>query len=336
MNLFSPMTIRNLTLKNRIVMSPMCMYSSDQADGHVKNWHIVHYTSRAVGQVGLIIVEATAVTPQGRISPYDLGIWHDEHVPGLRQLTELAHEQGAAIGIQLAHAGRKADVDGPIAAPSAIPFPRMKTPEALTVTQIEEIIAAFRAAAERAIAAGFDLLEIHAAHGYLINQFLSPLTNHRDDDYGGDRDRRYQLLHRIVSEIRAIWSGPLFVRISANEYHPDGNSLDDYVDYAARLKQQGIDLIDCSSGGVVPASIDIYPGYQVPYAARIRKEVSIPTGAVGMIAEPEHAESILGSGQADLIFLARELLRDPYWPRTAAKQLGVSLPAPKQYNRGWI
>jgi NADPH2 dehydrogenase len=335
MMLFSPLTIRNVTLKNRIVMSPMCMYSCTNADGFVTDWHTVHYTSRAVGQVGLIIVEATAVTPQGRISPHDLGIWQDEHVTGLRRLTELAHEHGARIGIQLAHAGRKADIDGPILAPSAIPFDRMKTPEAMTLQQIDDTVRAFREGAERAAAAGFDVIEIHAAHGYLINEFLSPLANQRSDEYGGDRDRRFRFLERIASEIRSVWTGPLFVRISANEYHPEGNQIDDYVYYAARLKELGVDLIDCSSGGVVPVSIDVYPGYQVPYAERIRREVSVLTGTVGLITEPVQAEEILRNGRADLIFLGRELLRDPYWPRTAAKQLGVSLPAPKQYARGW-
>lgn len=336
MNLFTPYTIRELTLKNRIVMSPMCMYSCTDQTGFVNNWHKLHYPSRAVGQVGLIIVEATAVTPQGRISPNDLGIWSDEHVTGLQELTSLVHEQGAHIGIQLAHAGRKAMLEGDIVAPSAIAFnDDSKIPTEMTIEQIYDTIDAFAQAARRAIQAGFDVLEIHAAHGYLINEFLSPLTNKRDDEFGGDPARRYRFLELIVEQIRSFWHGPLFVRISAEEYHPDGNHIDDYVTYTQKLKQQGIDLIDCSSGSVVPYPIHTYPGYQVPLAERIKRDADIATGAVGLITTAELADEIIQSGRADLVFLGRELLRDPYWPRHAAHSLGIKLAAPTPYVRGW-
>lgn len=334
--LFTPFTVKDMTLKNRIVMSPMCMYSCPNEDGKVTNWHKIHYPSRATGQVGLIIVEATAVTPQGRISPQDLGIWDDSHIAGLKELVDLVHEQGAKIGIQLAHAGRKAMVDGPIIAPSAIPFnDKYKTPEEMTEEQIAETIQAFVEGARRAREAGFDVIELHAAHGYLINEFLSPLTNQRTDQYGGDTDKRYRLLEEIIEQVKTVWQGPLFVRISADDYHPEGNQIDTYVYYSKKMKAQGVDLIDCSSGAVVPAAIDVYPGYQVPYAEKIRHEAEIPTGAVGLITHGLQAEEILGNERADLIFLGRVLLHDPYWPRTAAQELGVQLTPPKQYERGW-
>jgi len=335
-DLFSPLTIRNMTLKNRIVMSPMCMYSCDDQDGRVMAWHKIHYPARAVGGVGLIIVEATAVTAQGRISPYDLGIWSDRHLDGLKELVELVHSQDAKIGIQIAHAGRKAELDGPVIAPTALPFnERYKTPEEMTAAQVKDTIRAFIDAAERAKKAGFDCIEIHAAHGYLINQFLSPLSNRREDEYGGDKDRRYRFLKEVIEGVRAVWQGPLFVRISANDYAEGGLTPGDYVDYALRMKEQGVDLIDCSSGAVVPAPIKTYPGYQVPYAEKIRRESGILTGAVGLITTPEQAEEIIGNGRADLVLLARELLRDPYWPRGAAKALGVELEGPRQYRRAW-
>ncbi len=317
-------------------MSPMCMYSCEQEDGMVNNWHRVHYPSRAVGQVGLIILEATAVTAQGRISPNDLGIWSDEHISGLRELVQLVHEQGSSIGIQIAHAGRKAVIPGTIVAPSAIAFDEnSKVPEEMTREQIQTTIQAFIDGARRAKEAGFDLIEIHAAHGYLINEFLSPLANRREDEFGGDREGRYRFLGEVIDGVKTIWNGPLFVRISANEYHPEGNTMDDFVYFAERMKQQGVDLIDCSSGSIVRAHIDTFPGYQVPYAEEIRRRAEIATGAVGLITDAEQAENILQEGQADLIFLARELLRDPYWPRKAAKQLGVEITPPKQYLRAW-
>lgn len=324
-----------MELKNRIAMSPMCMYSCLARDGQVTDWHKIHYPTRAVGQVALIMVEATAVTEQGRISTEDLGIWSDGHIEGLRELVRLVHGQGAKIGIQLAHAGRKARLDGPIVAPSAIPFPGMKTPEAMSPAQIRQTVDAFAAAAERAKAAGFDCIEIHAAHGYLINQFLSPLANRREDEYGGTPDNRYRFLKEIIAAVRSVWPGPMFVRISAEEYDPDGNHIEDYVRFANWMKADGVDLIDCSSGSVVPAEIKLFPGYQVPYAERIRHAVGIPTGAVGLITDPSHAEEILQQGRADLIFLGRELLRDPYWPRRAARELGFEIAGPRQYQRGW-
>jgi NADPH2 dehydrogenase len=335
--LFTPIRIGKLELKNRIVMSPMCMYSCPREDGMVMNWHKTHYTSRAVGQVGLIIVEATAVNPQGRISSNDLGIWSDEHIAGLTELVSLVHEQGAKIGIQIAHAGRKSMVEGPIVAPSAVAFDdQHRIPVEMSNEQIEETILNFKQAAVRASKAGFDLIEIHAAHGYLLNEFLSPLSNHRTDEYGGDRDRRYYILERVISGIKEVWDGPLFTRISASEYHPEGNSLEDITYFTERMKQQGIDLIDCSSGGVVPAAIDAYPGYQVQFAEHIRKHVNIATGAVGIITDAQQANQIITNNQADLILLGRELLRDPYWVRRAAEQLRGTVKAPIQYERGWI
>lgn len=335
--LFSPYTIKNVTLKNRIVMAPMCMYSSHDEDGKLQDWHYTHYVSRAVGQVGLIMVEATAVTPQGRISPQDLGIWSDDHIPGLKKLVEMIKANGSKSSIQIAHAGRKATVTGDIVAPSAIAFNESyKTPKELTNNEIKETIAAFKAGARRAKEAGFDIIEIHGAHGYLINEFLSPLSNKREDEYGGSSENRYRFLEEVIEAIKEVWDGPLFVRVSANDYTEGGLIPADYVQYAKRMKDQGVDLIDVSSGAVVPAKIDAYPGYQVSFADKIRNEANIPTGAVGLITKAVQAEEILKNSRADLIFIARELLRDPYWPRTAAKELGVSIDSPKQYERGWL
>ncbi|MFF2448691.1 NADPH dehydrogenase NamA [Neobacillus sp. NPDC058068] len=335
--LFSPYTIKGVTLKNRIVMAPMCMYSSPNEDGHVQNWHHTHYTSRAVGQVGLIIVEATAVTPQGRISPQDLGIWNDEHVKGFQELVGLMKEHGAKTGIQLAHAGRKAVLEGDIIAPSAIAFnEKMKTPKEMTTADIAETVEAFKKGAERAARAGFDVIEIHGAHGYLINEFLSPLSNKRSDEYGGSAENRYRLLREVIDAVQTVWIGPLFVRVSAHDYHEEGLTAEDYITFAQWMKEQGVDLIDVSSGAVIPAHIHVYPGYQVKYSETIKNGAEISTGAVGLITSAIQAEEILQNERADLVFLARELLRDPYWPRTAAKELGVSIEAPKQYERGWI
>lgn len=335
--LFSPFTIKNMTTKNRIVMAPMCMYSCHNHDGMVENWHLVHYTSRAVGQVGLIIQEATAVTPQGRISEADLGIWNDDQLEGLQSLVESVQQHGAKIGIQLAHAGRKALVDGEIIAPSAIPFnEQMKTPQEMTLAQIKETIDAFKNGAIRAKKAGYDVIEIHAAHGYLINEFLSPLTNKRNDEYGGSIENRYRFLKEIIEAITSVWEGPLFVRVSANDYDEKGLNIDDYVTMCTWMKEQGVDLIDVSSGAVVPANIPSFPGYQVSYSEKIKHHVEVPTGAVGLITSGLHAEEILQNERADFIFIGRELLRDPYWPRTAANELGIKITAPKQYERGWV
>ncbi|GGH69153.1 NADPH dehydrogenase [Compostibacillus humi] len=334
--LFSSYQIKNVTLKNRIVMSPMCMYSVAKEDGCITPFHMTHYVSRAVGQAGLIMVEATAVLPEGRISVNDLGIWSDDHIAGLKQLNEQIHEYGAKSGIQLAHAGRKATVPERIYAPSALPFnEKYKKPTEMTRDDIEKTIHAFKNAAERAKQAGFDIIEIHAAHGYLINQFLSPLTNHRSDDYGGNREGRFLFLRRIVEEIKATWDGPLFVRLSANEYDKNGNRFEDILYFAAELKKLGIDLIDCSSGGVVPVSIQAYPGYQVKECEQIRAHINIATGAVGLITSGLQAEEILQNERADLIFVGRALLRNPYWAKTAAEELGCPIEAPKQYIRGW-
>lgn len=335
--LFSPFTIKDVTFKNRIVMAPMCMYSSHNEDGLVQNWHRTHYTSRAVGQVGLIILEATAVTPQGRISPQDLGIWSDNHIPGLKELTDLMKEHGAATGIQLAHAGRKATVEGEILAPSAIAFnEKMKKPKEMTKEEISETVDAFRQGADRAKKAGFEVIEIHAAHGYLINEFLSPLSNKRTDEYGGSAENRYRILHEVLEAVKTVWEGPLFVRVSANDYQEEGLTAKDYAEMGKWMKEQGVDLIDVSSGAVVPARIHTYPGYQVKYSETIKEGANIQTGAVGLITSGLQAEEILQNERADLIFIARELLRDPYWPRTAAKELGVSIEPPKQYERGWL
>lgn len=336
--LFEPYTIKNVTIPNRIVMSPMCMYSSHNEDGKVQNWHRTHYTSRAIGKVGLIILEATAVTAQGRISMQDLGIWDDEHIEGLAELVRLMKEHGSVTGIQLAHAGRKAEVNEDIVAPSPIPFSdKYKTPHELTAEEIQSIVTAFQDGAIRAKKAGFDIIEIHAAHGYLLNQFLSPLTNKRTDEYGGSLENRYFILRQVIDKVKEVWDGPLFVRVSANDYHEDGLKPEDYVTICSWLKEQGVDLIDVSSGAVVPGvHIHTYPGYQVKFAEQIRYGANIPVGTVGLITSPIHAEEILQNERADLIFIARELLRNPYWPYKAAKELGVEIDAPVQYKRGWL
>ncbi|RSK27748.1 NADPH dehydrogenase NamA [Bacillus sp. HMF5848] len=335
--LFSSYTIKNVELKNRIVMGPMCMYSSHNEDGMVEDWHMTHYVSRAVGGVGLVMIEATAVTAQGRISPQDLGIWNDTQIEGLHKLVQQLHNNGAKTAIQLAHAGRKANVDGTIIAPSAIGFSdAYKTPSAMTIEDIKETVEAFKVAAERSKQAGFDIIELHGAHGYLINQFLSPLSNNRDDQYGGSAENRYRFLREIIEAVNEVWDGPLFVRVSATDHHPDGLTVEDYVTFCTWMKEQGVDLIDVSSGALVPAKIDVYPGYQITLAEKIRNESQIATGAVGLITTGIQAEEIVHNNRADLVFVARELLRDPYWPRTAAKELGVKIAPPIQYERGWV
>lgn len=334
--LFTSYTIKNITLKNRIVMSPMCMYSCFNQDGKVTDWHLYHYISRAMGQAGLIFTEAAAVTPQGRISHEDLGIWSDNQLEGLKKLTRAVKENGSHVGVQLAHAGRKAKVDGPIIAPSPIPFnDDIKTPNEMSESNIHETIKAFKNAAERAIEAGFDVLEIHAAHGYLINEFLSPLTNHRTDSYGGSLKNRYRFLETILKEVRMIWNGPLFVRISANEYEENGNKIEDFIQLSSWMKRDGANLIDCSSGGITPKRPHAFPGFQVPNAETIRNKAGISTGAVGLITSGIQAEEILQNERADLVFIGRDLLRNPYWPLKAANELKHSLEGPKQYERGW-
>jgi 2,4-dienoyl-CoA reductase-like NADH-dependent reductase (Old Yellow Enzyme family) len=349
--LFEPLTLRNVSLRNRIVVSPMCEYSS--VDGFANDWHLVHLGSRAVGGAGLVFTEAAAVEADGRISPQDLGIYRDEHIPKLAQIAGFIHERGAIAGVQLAHAGRKASVarpwDGgaplapdeggwrPIMAPSALPFlENGPLPHALNVAEIRSLVASFARAAERALTAGFRVVEVHAAHGYLLHEFLSPLTNLRDDAYGGSFSNRTRFLREVVSAIRTAWPErfPLFVRISASDWVEGGWTVDDSVTLARDLSPLGVDLIDCSSGGIVPnAKIPMAPGYQVPFAAKVRAEGRIATGAVGMITEPDQAEEILHDGKADVIVVARQLLRDPYWPLHAALALGVDVPWPPQYDR---
>jgi len=334
--LFTPYEIRGVRFRNRIVMSPMCMYSCENRDGQITPWHITHYASRAAGGVGLVMIEATAVVPEGRISNEDLGVWSDEHVSGLRSVADACRASGGRIGIQLAHAGRKSRADGRIVGPSAVPFDSTyHTPEEMSERDIADAVAAFRDGAARAKAAGFDVVEIHAAHGYLLNEFLSPLANRRTDAYGGSRENRFRMLGETIAAVRAVWEGPLFVRLSLNEYAEGGNTMEDFVYFAREAKALGADLIDCSSGGVVPARVEAYPGYQVPYAETIRREADIAVGAVGLIDSPEFAEHLVRAGRADLVFLGRELLRNPYWPHHAAKALKAELPIPKQYERGW-
>ncbi|MGE6412918.1 NADPH dehydrogenase NamA [Planococcus kocurii] len=335
--LFESFTIKETVFKNRIVMAPMCMYQSDQEDGKITDWHRVHYPSRAVGGVGLIITEATAVQPQGRISSRDLGIWNDHQIDGQAEVVRLMKQSGAKTGIQLAHAGRKATVDGIIYSASAIAFDdSYQTPKEMSLRDIEETIEAFKNGAIRAKKAGFDVIEIHAAHGYLINQFLSPLTNKRSDLYGGNAENRYRLLKQVIDVVNEVWNGPLFVRISAHDYSDGGMTPEQYVEMSQWMKQQGVDLIDVSSGAVVPARISVFPGYQVPFAETIKKLTPIATGAVGLITSPLQAEEILQNERADMVFLARELLRDPYWAYTAAKELKAEITAPVPYERGWV
>lgn len=316
-------------------MAPMCMYSAKE-DGLVTPFHLVHYATRAAGQIGLILLEATAVVPEGRISSNDLGIWDDTHIEGLQQLVTNMHAYGAKTGIQLAHAGRKATVEGDIFAPSAMAFSdAYKTPREMTLADIDNVIEAFKNAAVRARQAGFDVLEIHGAHGYLISEFLSPATNKRSDQYGGSQENRYRLLRQVIDAIRSVWEGPLLVRVSAEDYAQDGTTMEDFIVFSRWMKSQGVDLVDVSTGGVVQANIQPFPGYQVPHAEAIKLGANIPTGAVGLITIAQHAEEILQNNRADLIFLGRVLLREPYWPLHAAKELGAKIEPPVQYVRGW-
>lgn len=335
--LFEPYQVGNLTLKNRIVMSPMCMYECHNEDGLVQDFHKIHYTTRAVGQVGLIILEATAVQPEGRISPQDLGIWSDDHTAGLTELNRLMHDAGSKTGIQLAHAGRKAVLESDIFAPSAIAFSdRFKTPIEMTTDDINNTIDAFKKAAVRSKEANFDVIELHGAHGYLINEFLSPLSNKRTDEYGGSVEKRYRFLREIIDAVKEVFDGPLFVRISAKDYAEGGMEPSDYIPITKWMKEQGVNLVDVSSGAVVLANIPVFPGYQVPFAELIKHETPIPTGAVGLITSPLHAEEILQNDRADLVFMARELLRNPYWAYQAAKELGIDIEAiNNSYKRGW-
>ncbi|MGF1923005.1 MAG: NADPH dehydrogenase NamA [Bacteroidia bacterium] len=348
--LFTPITIKNITLKNRIVVSPMCQYSA--RDGFANNWHLVHLGSRAVGGAALVIMEATAVSPEGRISIGDLGIWKDEQAEKLREITDFIHENGAIAGIQLAHAGRKASFDIPwenshqlsvdkggwnTVSASGLPFnPSDNIPLALDQEGIDQVKADFKSAAVRALSAGFKVVEIHAAHGYLLHQFLSPLSNQRNDQYGGSFENRTRLLLEIVDKVQEVWpdDNPLFVRISATDWAEGGWNEAESIQLAAKLKENGVDVIDTSSGGLTLAQeIPISLGYQVRFSAAIKAKADILTGAVGLITSAQQAESILQNGEADLIFLAREFLRDPYFPLHAAFELGDEVKWPSQYER---
>ena len=352
MHLFSPLQIGNMKVRNRIMISPMCEYSA--VDGLPNDWHLVHLGSRAVGGAGLVFCEATSVSPEGRISPGDTGLWNDAQRDAWAPIARFITAQGAIAGMQLAHAGRKASTAAPwlggqpltaeqgawtTVAPSAIAFDAGYTvPVALDAEGIDTVIADFRAAAVRASDAGFGAIEIHAAHGYLLHQFLSPLSNRRDDDYGGSLAGRARLLRETVAAVREVWPQPrpLLVRLSATDWVDGGWDIEECIALARWLKEDGIDLIDCSSGGTAAhAKVAIGPGYQVPFAARIRREAGIATAAVGLITDARQAEAILQRGDADLIAIARESLRDPYFPRRAARELGVTIEPPLQYQRAW-
>lgn len=362
-HLFDPLALRGVTLRNRIALSPMCMYSApDEADvargaaplaGVATDAHLVHLASRAAGGSGLVLTEATAVEARGRISPQDLGLWDDRHVDGLRRTVAAIQDHGAAAGVQLAHAGRKAstyrpwapsrggvpDADGgwPVVGPSDAPFSEaLRAPHALSTVELNGIAAAFADAAARADAAGFDVVEVHAAHGYLLHQFLSPLSNDRADGYGGGFEGRTRLLREVVAAVRAVWpeAKPLFVRVSATDWAPGGWSADDTVRLARDLASAGVDLIDCSSGGAVPGiAIPVAPDYQVGFAERVRREAGVASGAVGRIVAPAQADAIVADGRADLVLIGKQLLREPYWPLRAAQELGVPAPWPERY--GW-
>lgn len=331
---FQPFEIKNLVLKNRLVMAPMCMYQSDDS-GLVKPFHRVHYPTRAYGGVGLVLLEATAVEPRGRISVNDLGIWSDEHIAPLQSLVQAVHQAGAKVGIQLAHAGRKATVQNEaIVAPSAIAFSsQYTTPKELSVREIHQIVQAFQNGALRAKQAGFDVIEIHGAHGYLINQFLSPLSNQRGDDFGGPMEHRIRFLMMIIQAIRQVFDGVLFVRLSAEEYAKEGHHIEQTLEVVQAI-QPFVDGIDVSSGGVVPVSMEVFPGYQVPYSAKIH-QLGIPTIAGGLITTCEQIESILQHQQASLVFLGRELLRNPYFPMHMAKKNQLNEWIIKPYERGF-
>ncbi|GAB3563681.1 NADH:flavin oxidoreductase/NADH oxidase [Spelaeicoccus albus] len=349
--LFEPYRLRGITFPNRIWLAPMCQYSS--IDGLPNDWHLVHLGARVTGGFGLVLTEAAAVVPEGRISPQDAGIWNDEQADAWKRITDFAHEHGTPIGIQLAHAGRKASTYRPwdartgsvpisdggwqTLAPSSVPFDGFKEPAAMSPAEIADTIQAFVDAAQRADAAGFDVVELHAAHGYLLHQFLSPLSNERNDEYGGDFEGRIRLVVETASAVRAAWPDhkPLLVRISGTDWHEGGWTIEESTELGRRLKTVGVDLVDVSSGGNVKASIPVGPGYQVPLSAAVHD--AIPTGAVGLITEPRQAEKVLDNGEADVVLLARAALREPAWPLRAAHDLGIASADagwPRQYERG--
>lgn len=352
MSLLQPFNLGGLSLRNRIVVSPMCQYSA--VDGMPDDWHLVHLGARAVGGAGLVFTEAAAVSPEGRISPADAGIWSDAQAQAWKRIVDFLHARGAAAGVQLAHAGRKASTEAPwdggkplrdgeggwtTLAPSAVPFAEDDpVPQAMDTAGITKVVDDFREAARRSAEAGMDVIEIHAAHGYLLHQFLSPLSNRRDDAYGGSLENRARLLREVVAAVRETWPAPksLWVRVSATDWVSGGWDIDECVQLACWLKSDGVDVIDVSSGGSVPhADIPVEPGYQVPFAARIRREAEVPTAAVGLITGPVQAQEILDRGDADLVLLAREMLRDPYFPRRAAQALQANIEPPLQYARAW-
>jgi 2,4-dienoyl-CoA reductase-like NADH-dependent reductase (Old Yellow Enzyme family) len=352
MKLFETYSQRSLTFRNRIVVSPMCQYSA--TDGVPDHWHLVHLGSRAVGGAGAVIAEATAVSPEGRISAHDTGIWNEAQVQAWQPIAAFIEQEGAIPGVQLAHAGRKASVLRPwegggslsaeqgawqTVAPSAFAFDtNWHVPHALDIEGIRKVISDFRAAAVRAKEAGFKLIELHGAHGYLLHQFLSPLSNHRNDEYGGSFENRTRLVREVIAAVREVWPAeyPLWLRISATDWAEGGWSIDESVRLAGDVGALGVDLVDVSSGGLVPhVKIPVAPGYQVPFAARIRQDAGIPTGAVGLITEPAQADGIIAGGAADLVLIARASLRDPYFPRRAAQELGATIAPPEQYQRAW-
>jgi 2,4-dienoyl-CoA reductase-like NADH-dependent reductase (Old Yellow Enzyme family) len=348
--LFSPIKLRSVEFAHRVGVSPMCQYSS--VDGFVNDWHLVHLGSRAQGGAALVEMEAAAVLPEGRISPDDLGVWKDEHIPGLERIAKFLHSQGSRAGMQLAHAGRKGSTKSPFVgdgavmpedggwtpvAPGAVAFSdHYPMPAALDQAGINKVVAAFRNAAQRALTAGFDFVEIHAAHGYLLHEFFSPLSNKRTDNYGGSFENRTRLVVEVADAVRGVWPErlPLFVRISCTDWAEGGWNIDESVQLAKALREHGVDLVDCSSGGLVGnVKIPVGPGYQVGFAGRIRREAGIATAAVGLITEPPQANEIIANGDADIVLLARAMLRDPYWALHAAAALGEKIRWPKHYLR---
>lgn len=334
--LFSEFVMKQLKIKNRVVMAPMCMYVADH-DGNPNDFHLIHYGTRAVGGVGLILLEATGVESRGRISDRDLGIWRDEHIAGLKRIVETCKAQGASVGIQLAHAGRKSEVvTEPSIAPSPIAFSECyRVPVEMSKEEIDKVIKAFGTAAKRADQAGFDTIEIHGAHGYLISEFLSPLTNHRTDEYGGNVKNRARFLKEVLAEVHRNWpkEKPVILRVSAEDYAEGGNNASIMAELINEVKEEGIDLINVSSGGVVNVGVKFYAGYQVPFAETIKKETGLPVMAGGLITSPSMAEEILSNNRADMVYLGRELLRNPYWPLQAAKELREEISWPKSYER---
>lgn len=335
-NIFSRYKIKNLHIKNRIVMPPMCMYVAPET-GMVTDWHMIHYATRAVGGVGLIIIEATGVAPEGRISSNDLGIWDDEHVPGLQSIVKAVHENGGKIGIQLNHAGRKCEAKGMnIEGPSVIPYDEnSKTPREMTKADIADTVNEFRNAAVRADKAGFDLIQVHAAHGYLLSEFLSPLTNKRQDEYGGSHENRARFLGEVLDAVRSVWptEKPIEVRVSAEDYGEGGNQPEDLATMLNLIKNKGIDSVNVSTGGVIPVVPKAFPGYQVPHGEIIKRLTSLPVAVGGLLSDPADVNGIIEQEKADQVYLGRELLRNPYWPLHAARTLGLELEWPAPYKR---